>query len=190
MLLPFTLGLPVTTERLELRSFTAYDHAPLLAFQSLPDVVRYVPYEPRTPDGMATALTSKIAGTVLRGPGDRLDVAVALRDGTLVGDLVVMLHAVEHASVEVGWIFDPVHGGQGLATEAVAALLDLVFIDLGAHRAVARVDARNARSLALCSRLGMRCEAHLVDNEWFKGEWCSEIDYAILAREWRASRAS
>ena len=30
----------------------------------------------------------------------------------------------------------------------------------------------------------MRREAHLVENEWVKGEWQSEAVYAILAREW------
>jgi aminoglycoside 6'-N-acetyltransferase len=35
----------------------------------------------------------------------------------------------------------------------------------------------------------MRQEAHLVENEWFKGEWGSELVYAILDREWRAATA-
>lgn len=30
----------------------------------------------------------------------------------------------------------------------------------------------------------MRREAHLVENEWFKGRWGDEYDYALLAREW------
>jgi RimJ/RimL family protein N-acetyltransferase len=34
----------------------------------------------------------------------------------------------------------------------------------------------------------MRQEAHLVENEWFKGEWTDELDFAILEREWRALR--
>ena len=34
----------------------------------------------------------------------------------------------------------------------------------------------------------MRREALLVENEWVKGEWCSELDYALLADEW-ASRS-
>ena len=33
----------------------------------------------------------------------------------------------------------------------------------------------------------MRQEAVLVENEWFKGEWSTEIDFAILEREWRAA---
>ncbi len=66
------------------------------------------------------------------------------------------------------------------------ALLDLAFHRLGARRVVARVDERNMPSRALLERLGVRQEAHLVENEWFKGELTSEVDYAVLAREWEA----
>jgi RimJ/RimL family protein N-acetyltransferase len=30
----------------------------------------------------------------------------------------------------------------------------------------------------------MRREAHLVQNEWVKGEWTDEAVYALLADEW------
>ena len=30
----------------------------------------------------------------------------------------------------------------------------------------------------------MRLEAELIENEWFKGELTSEVDYAVLSREW------
>jgi RimJ/RimL family protein N-acetyltransferase len=32
----------------------------------------------------------------------------------------------------------------------------------------------------------MRREAHLVQNEFVKGEWCDELVYALLAEEWLA----
>jgi RimJ/RimL family protein N-acetyltransferase len=35
-------------------------------------------------------------------------------------------------------------------------------------------------------RLGMRREAHFVQNEIVKGEWTDEIVYAILSSEWWA----
>jgi RimJ/RimL family protein N-acetyltransferase len=35
-------------------------------------------------------------------------------------------------------------------------------------------------------KLGMRREAHLIENEWVKDEWQSELVYAVLARERRA----
>jgi RimJ/RimL family protein N-acetyltransferase len=189
MQLPYTPVLPVRTERLVLREFRADDFDALLPFHSDPGNVLYVPFEARTPEQMQSALEKKIAGTTLAAAGDHLDLAVALHDGTVVGDLVVMLHAVEHGTVEVGWIFDPAHGGHGYATEAVRAMLDLVFTGLKARRAVARVDERNSASLRLCERVGMRREAHLVENEVFKGDLSSEIDYGLLSREWPVTPA-
>jgi RimJ/RimL family protein N-acetyltransferase len=35
-------------------------------------------------------------------------------------------------------------------------------------------------------RLGMRREAHLLENEFVKGDWTDELDYAMLDREWAA----
>ena len=49
----------------------------------------------------------------------------------------------------------------------------------------ARPDGRNHRSAALLERLDMRREAHLVENEFVKGEWTDEVIYAVLDREWR-----
>ena len=65
-------------------------------------------------------------------------------------------------------------------------MLHLAFDQLGLHRVVARVDARNDASQRLAARLGMRREAHLVANEWFKGEWSDEVDFALLEDEWEA----
>lgn len=183
--LPFEPVLPLRTERLELRAFRKTDFDALFAFHSRPDVVRYVPFDPRSREEMAVALDRKLAGTALREDGDHLDCAVTLAgDGLLLGDVLLFLRAAEHATLEVGYIFHPAYAGRGYATEAVRALLDLAFADAGAHRVIARVDARNAASRALCGRLGMRPETYLVENEWFKGEWSDEIDYALLDREW------
>jgi hypothetical protein len=37
-------------------------------------------------------------------------------------------------------------------------------------------------------RLGMRKEAHFVENEFVKGEWQTELIYAMVEGEWRARR--
>ncbi|MGF1648480.1 MAG: GNAT family N-acetyltransferase [Kineosporiaceae bacterium] len=185
MRLPFVLSAPVRTARLELRHFCADDLDPLFAMHSDPDVVRYVPFPPRDRAGTAEVLGRKSRSTRLAEDDDLFELAVALRPGgEVIGDLLLALRSVEHQTLEVGYMFSRHHGGHGYATEAVSALLDLAFGDLGARRLVARVDERNGRSCALLERLGLRREAHLVENEWVKGELTSEIDYAILAREW------
>jgi len=186
---PFTPDLPIQTPRLELRAFEPDDRESLLAIHSDPVAVRYVPYPPRDEAALEPVLQRKMGNTGLTGDGDLLELAVTVRDsGILIGDLLTALKSVEHETVEIGYIFGGAHSGRGFATESVRALLDLAFGMIGARRVVARVDDRNVRSLALLDRLGLRPEAHLIENEWFKGELSSEVDLAILAREWRDRR--
>jgi RimJ/RimL family protein N-acetyltransferase len=82
-------------------------------------------------------------------------------------------------------VFHPEHQGRGYATEASRRLLRIAFEDVGLHRVVGRLEARNTPSARVLEKLGMRREAHLVENEWVKGEWQSEVVLAILDREWR-----
>jgi RimJ/RimL family protein N-acetyltransferase len=183
--LPVAPVLPLRTERLLLRQFDADDLEPLLVFHADPEAVRYVPFPPRDRAAVATILERKVTSTGFAAEGDLIELAVTLAgSGTLVGDVLLALRSVEHQTVEVGYIFAPGQSGRGYATEAVRALLDLAFGGLGARRVTARVDARNVRSRALLERLGLRQEAFLVENEWFKGELTSEVDYGLLAREW------
>ena len=88
---------------------------------------------------------------------------------------------------ELGFVIHPAHHGRGYAVEASIPLLDFAVHTLELHRVVGRAEARNAPSLRVLEKVGMRHEAHLVENEWVKGEWQSEVVYAILANEW-ASR--
>jgi RimJ/RimL family protein N-acetyltransferase len=177
---------PIETERLTLRPVGPADVDDLLTYQSREDVCRYIPYEPRTREEVAARIAS-LRGTVTE-EGQALTLGVVVRSsGVLIGDLMLAWRSREHAGGEVGWAFHPDYSGQGYATEAARELLPLAFDGLGLHRIVARVDVLNGPSTRLCERLGMRREAHLIENEWFKGRWSEEYDYGLLAREWRAS---
>lgn len=182
---------PVTTPRLLLRPLTPADADGLLAYRSLPDVCRYVPFEPMTRDELLERIASRWTRTELTGEGQALILGVEVRDtGVLAGDVMLAWHSEEHAGGEIGYVFNPDLSGRGYATEAAEALLRLGFEGLGLHRIIARIDERNGPSARLARRLGMRQEARLVDNELFKGEWSTELDFAMLAREWRARPAS
>jgi RimJ/RimL family protein N-acetyltransferase len=177
---------PVRTERLLLRPLTAADTDALLAYRSLPEACRYVPFEPMTPDVIAKRLATDWANTELTDEDQALTLGAELTGtGQLVGDVVLFWHSREHLGGEIGYMLHPGFSGQGYGTEAARALLRLAFEDLGLHRVVARIDERNEPSARLARRLGMRQEARLVDNEWFKGEWTTELVFAMLAKEWR-----
>jgi RimJ/RimL family protein N-acetyltransferase len=180
---------PVQTDRLLLRPFAATDFDALLAIQSRADVARYLYWDPRTAAEVRETLDAKVRATAIVAEGDNLSLAAVLRESEeLIGDCSLHWASAEHRQAEIGFVFHPDHHGYGYATEAAGALLALAFDELKAHRAFGRLEARNTASARVLERLGMRKEAHLVENEHVKGEWQSEVVYALLEREWLSRR--
>jgi RimJ/RimL family protein N-acetyltransferase len=171
-----------------LRPFTSGDFEALFAIQSRADVARWLYWEPRGEDEVRADLDEMIASTVLRRDGDRISFAVILKGTSeLIGYGGLFLLSAEHRQGEIGFVFHPEHHGKGYATETARLLLKLAFDEYGMHRVVGRLEPRNESSARLLDRLGMRKEAQLVENEFVKGEWQSELVYALLEDEWRAS---
>jgi RimJ/RimL family protein N-acetyltransferase len=187
----FSPTYPIATERLLLRPFEPGDLDALVAIHGNPDVVRFLYAGVRDREELRPVLEEKAQRTVLDREGDSLNLAaVHAETGALVGDMVLFWRSEEHRMGEVGYIFDPAHQGHGYATEASRAMLRIGFEDLGLHRIVGRLDGRNTASARVLERLGMRREAHLVENECVKGEWTDEVVYAMLDREWAAQAAT
>jgi RimJ/RimL family protein N-acetyltransferase len=178
---------PIRTQRLLLRPFAHGDVDALYAYHRLPEVARYLYGEPRSRPDVEAIVAERAALTALSQEGQALCLIAELAGtGELAGDCVLFWRSREHQQGEVGYTFNPAYHGRGLATETVRALLRLGFGDLRLHRIIGRCDARNLASARVMERAGMRQEAHLVENEYIKGEWCDELIYAILRREWAA----
>ncbi|MGH2597594.1 MAG: GNAT family N-acetyltransferase [Actinomycetota bacterium] len=185
------LTYPLETERLLLRPFAPGDFDALYAYQSRPDVTRYLYWGPRTEDEVREALEKKLVSTAIRSEGDVLCLAVVLKEShELVGDFILHFTSEEHEQAEIGYIIHPDQAGHGYATEAGQVLLRIAFRDLGLHRVTGSTDARNTASGRVLEKLGMRREAHFVENEYVKDGWQSETVYAMLDREWFESAGS
>lgn len=181
-------GICLRTPRLMLRPFRPADLDDLLAYRSRPDVVRYLDGDVVDRGGAEDLLRRRMVLDRLVSPGDSLVLAATL-DGRVVGDVSLEWTSAEHRQGEIGYAFHPAVHGRGLAGEAVTALLDLALGPVGLHRVSGRCDARNTASAAVMQRLGMRQEAHLVHNEWFKGAWGDALVFAVLDDEWRKLRS-
>lgn len=180
---------PIITDRLILRPFTEDDLDAMHAYQSLPEVTRYLYWGERDRAATAAALKKRLTMSALEKEGDILVLAVLLREsGDLVGDVNLAWLSEEHQQGEFGFVFHPAFHGRGYGREAAVEMLRLGFEGLGLHRIVGRADGRNAASANLMSKLGMRREAHFVRNEIVKGEWTDEVVYAMLSEEWAARR--
>jgi len=190
--------LPIETERLLLRAFEPGDTDAIAALHGDPILTRWVPWGPRSRAQAEEVLRRKIAKTTIEAEGDGLGIAPIVKGeagekgeagpGPVIGDFTLQCASLEHSTAEIGWMLLAEHQGRGLAVEACEAILRLAFEDLGFHRVFARIEVRNGASLRLAETLGMRREAHFIENEWIRGEWQSEIVYAMLAREWSARR--
>lgn len=179
----------IETDRLLLRPFEPGDYTAVHAMQTDPDVTRYLLFDVRDDAGVRRSFDLKVAATELRKEGDVLSFAV-MADGELVGDATYIWTSKTHQTGEIGYVFIPAYQGKGYATESAKALLRMGFEDHGMHRIIGRCDARNTASAGVLERIGMRREAHFIQNEWIKDEWTDELVYAMLVDEWRAASAN
>lgn len=179
--------LPIRTERLLLRPFVDGDVEAFYDMYGRDEVARYLPWEPRTREIAVEMLERVKTLTSFDADGHAIRLAAVLPEsGSLIGDIGLTHTSPEHRQGEIGFIIHPWHQRHGYATEACNAILRLGFEELGLHRIVARADPRNAGSVGVMERLGMRREAFFHHNELIKGAWSDQVVYAMLEDEWRA----
>jgi RimJ/RimL family protein N-acetyltransferase len=139
------------TRRLSLRGLTAADTEELVRVFADPEMSRYFETDFSDPDQCRASVARRLAYTGPDGTGHW----VIERDGTVVG-LAHLRPSTELSGdlVEIGYFVDRAHGGQGLATEAAAALLHHGFTTLGLHAVWALIHESNVASQNLARRLG------------------------------------
>lgn len=181
------LDLPLSTERLVIRRAVPSDAELTWAFRRLPEVSEWT--------GGGTASLAEWREKVHYGTDDDVTLLFCLPDGSVVGDLMVIVRdawaqrevadrAVGQEAL-LGWTMDPSYAGQGHATEAVAALLGLCFDGLGVRRVVAECFAQNEPSWRLMERVGMRREGHSLRDSLHRTRgWLDNLTYALLREEW------
>ena len=173
-----------------LRPFEVDDVPAFAAYRSDPDVARYQSWDTPYSAAEAERFVASQQRVAFGHPGPWVQVAVVDRvSRALHGDCAVRVATDQPHTAELGVTFAAASQGRGLATEAVAALLTRLFGQHGIHRIYAQADDRNHAVHRLFERLGFRCEARLVEADWFKGEWTTLRVFALLRREWPASRS-
>ncbi|MDQ3754789.1 MAG: GNAT family N-acetyltransferase [Acidobacteriota bacterium] len=178
---------PLESARLILRRFTDADLAAFIAYRNDPLVAKYQSWESYS-ERQAAEFIRDYRNLEPGVAGTWFQFAVELKaTGALIGDCALCVRSDATREAEIGYTLAREYQGRGYATEAVTRLLDYTCGDLGARRVVALTDCRNAASITLLERLGLRREEHFK-NVWFKGYWAEEYLYALSADEWRRNR--
>jgi [ribosomal protein S5]-alanine N-acetyltransferase len=171
----------IETPRLVLREFRTDDHPAVQAFAGDPEVTRYTEWGPNTPDDTEVFLREAVRDAALR-PRTRFALAITDRaDGALVGS--VELRITAHRQGVTGYALSPARWGQGLATEAAAAMLGLGFDELGLHKITATCDPANAGSARVLTKIGMRQEGHLREHVLIRDQWRDRLLFAAINGE-------
>lgn len=181
-----------TSERLVLRRARDGDAEMLLPSWSDPDMTRYTGSRPDVGAFLRTLVDDmqrKLPGETEPG-GPWYQYMVERReDGVLVGDLGAGFGLPGERQVEIGYRILPAFHRQGYGREAVAALIDHLVADHAIHRFVGVAAALNTASCRLLGSLGFRQEGHFRRSFLCHGEWLDDAYFALLAEEWRPSRA-
>ncbi len=154
-----------------------------------------VPWEPRpagappTPEDRASFAARCAARERERQLGGGYGFGIFV-EGRLVGE--VTLSSIQRGPFQNGFIgywVDRAEAGQGFAPEAVVVVLQFAFEELGLHRVEIAIVPRNAPSLRVVEKLGLRREGVAVRYLEIDGRWEDHARYAITVEEWVQRRA-
>lgn len=142
----------LVTERLVLRPVTAQDHAALQAHWTTPDVRRYL-FDGAMLSAAEVAETIEDSARDFAAAGYGVWLIRREARAELLG--TAGLRPLDHLGLEIFYSLAPGCWGQGYATEAARAVVELALGRLGLPEVLAEVDEGNAASVAVVKRLGM-----------------------------------
>lgn len=164
------------TKRLLIRPFYEMDYSDLYEIYSKEAVCKYLLIEPWKKNNKER-FNKKVSNNHL-DIHSTLNLAVQLNN-KVIGDIQVWYTEMKE-TVEIGYVFNPQFHHNGYAKESVRAVIEELFKTYKIHRIQTNLDARNLPSAKLCESVGMRKEAHFIQDYWNKGEWTDSIMYGMI----------
>lgn len=168
------------TERLTIRPFEKQDREDIIKIFRDEETCRYLIQSHWAEDEFEEKFHQKLAHNKLE-QDSMLELAVDF-EGKVIGNIFVFYTSMRE-TVEIGYAFNKRYHGRGFAKEALAPLVSILFKDYAVHRIQANLDVRNQVSAKLLERIGLRREAHFIQDYWTKGESTDSYIYGMLASD-------
>jgi RimJ/RimL family protein N-acetyltransferase len=181
--------IPIRTKRLLIRPFQLDDLAAYHARRSDPDVARYQDWEmPYSMERAEKAVSSMVA---MEGPeSDKWWMAVVCdaETGEVFGDVGAEL-SWGGRTAEVGYTFAKEHWGNGYAVEALEALVEYLFDEVGVTRVSGMLHPGNRASAMVLERVGLLFEGETKSSFWVGDELSDDWLYGMTRADWEAWRS-
>ena len=110
-------------------------------------------------------------------------------ESSVVGSVSIKNISHMMACAEIGYGVSESHQRRGIATMAVAALIDKAFNESPLRKLVAYVHDQNVPSCRVLEKLGFQREGFLREHYIINGSPENEILFGLLKREWKAIRS-
>jgi ribosomal-protein-alanine N-acetyltransferase len=167
------------TERLLLRQETPEDAKAVFAVFSEPAVTQFHDLDTFTDIEEALQLVERRTKRFESGSGIRWGI-VRKRDNTLIGSCGFTWNKQTH-SAEVGYELASSSWRQGIMTEALRAILQFGFEEIGLRFVVAEVMLDNIDSKNLLEKLGFQSQGILKQHGFWKGKH-HDLEQFVLTR--------
>ena len=155
--------LVLQTSRLLLRHLSPDDLPALYALYRDPEIRRYFPDGTRTLEETRQELAWFLNGHP-RHPELGLWATVDKQSGAFLGRCGLLPWTIEgRHEVELAFLIDKSHWGQGLATEAALGIVEYARERLGLARLICLITPGNGASAAVARKVGMRFERAYTD---------------------------
>lgn len=175
----------IPTGRLRLREFNLGDAAAVFDYGRRMEVARYTGWGPYATVAEVERLMERFTGWQFETPRLNLVLAITLAEGgQVIGDIGLSTRREETAEAELGYALHPDYWGQGIASEAAAAMVEYGFQVVGWQRIFATCYLENEASAAILRKIGLRQETILRQHARRHGRWYDSFLFAISHAEW------
>jgi len=173
----------IETPRLILRRFTLEDAQAMYDnWASDPEVSKYLTWPAhRSVDVSRTVLEAWVADYEKE---DNYQWAIELKAlGQPVGSISVVSHNDRARLVHIGYCLGKAWWHQGIMPEALKAVMDFFFQEVGVNRVESRHDPNNPNSGRVMQKCGMKYEGTFRQSDWNNQGICDASWYALLAED-------
>ena len=170
-----------------MRPFTVED-APAMyeRWASDPEVTECLTWQPHDSVEVSRAYLAALVAKYDRA--DYFDWAIELRGVGVIGSIGVVGYREETEAAEVGYCLSRAYWGQGIMPEALRAVIDFLFDEVGARRIAARHDAANPKSGRVMAKAGMKYEGTLRGAGYNNRGIIDEVCYGMLREDRERSK--
>jgi RimJ/RimL family protein N-acetyltransferase len=169
-------ALPRIAKDIVVRRLAPTDLHDFQSYRNDPQVALYQGWSAQS-DADAANFIDEAQRATLFAPNCWCQIGIALRESdTLIGDIGLFISG-DALEAEIGFSLHRGAQGRGLAKQAVAAVIAMIFEHTPARRLIGVTDARNTASIKLMQALSMVQVA--TSEAMFKGEACTELTFAL-----------